>query len=99
MVRLLRELNSPQVGNSPQVKNPWAREICGEIDVWIADKMCKRAMDLILMFGLNEAKVLLAMRIIALIIANSVSWYGNLLKRDDGFVLRKALEFEGQRKK
>ena len=26
--------------------------------------------------------------------ANGVRWYGNVLRRDDGHVLRKALEFE-----
>ena len=32
--------------------------------------------------------------------ANGVRWYGHLLRRDDGHVLRKALEFEvkGNRK-
>ena len=33
--------------------------------------------------------------------ANGVKWYGHVLKRDDGHVLRKALEFEvkGKRKR
>ena len=33
--------------------------------------------------------------------ANGVRWYGNVLRRDDGRVLRKALEFEvkGKRKR
>ena len=33
--------------------------------------------------------------------ANGVRWYGNVLRRDDGHVLRKALEFEvkGKRKR
>ena len=33
--------------------------------------------------------------------ANGVRWYGHVLKRDDGHVLRKALEFEvkGKRKR
>ena len=32
---------------------------------------------------------------------NSVRWYGHVLRREDGHVLRKALDFEveGQRKK
>ena len=34
-------------------------------------------------------------------IANSVCWYGHVLWREDGHVLRRALDFEveGQRKK
>ena len=28
--------------------------------------------------------------------ANGVRWYGHVLRRDDGHVLRKALEFEGE---
>ena len=33
--------------------------------------------------------------------ANSVHWYGHLMRREDGNVLRRALDFEveGQRKK
>ena len=33
--------------------------------------------------------------------ANSVHWYGHMLRREDGHVLRRALDFEveGQRKK
>ena len=33
--------------------------------------------------------------------ANSVRWYGDVLRREDGHVLRRALDFEvnGQRKK
>ena len=45
------------------------------------------------MLGLNETVDQLAM-------ANSVRWYGHVLKREDGHVLRRALDFEveGQRK-
>ena len=45
------------------------------------------------MFGLNETTDQLAM-------ANSVHWYGHVLRREDGHVLRRALEFEveGRRK-
>ena len=39
------------------------------------------------MLGLKETVVQMAN-------ANGVRWYGNVLRRDDGHVLRKALEFE-----
>ena len=39
------------------------------------------------MLGMNEAMNLLAM-------ANSVHWYGHVLRRDDGHVLRRKLDFE-----
>ena len=44
--------------------------------------------------GLNEAIDQLAM-------ANSVRWYGHVLRREDGHVLRRPLDFvvDGQRKK
>ena len=47
-----------------------------------------------LMLGLNEAIDQLAM-------VNSVRWYGHVLRREDGVVLRRALdiEVEGQRRK
>ena len=46
------------------------------------------------MLGLRETIDQLAM-------ANSVRWYGHVLRREDGHVLRRALDFkvEGQRKK
>ena len=46
------------------------------------------------MLGLNEIIDQLAM-------ANSVHWYGHVLRRQDGHVLRRALDFVfgGQRKK
>ena len=45
--------------------------------------------DLILMLGLNE------------IMLNSVRWYGHVLRREDGHILRMALnhEVDGQRRK
>ena len=54
----------------------------------------KRSIDLMLMLGLNETVDRLAM-------ACSVRWHGHVLKREDGHVLRRALDFnfEGQRKK
>ena len=53
-----------------------------------------RAKNLMLMMGLNETMDRLAM-------ANNVHWYGHVLRRDDGHVLRGLLDFEvdGQRKK
>ena len=39
-----------------------------------------------LMFGLNETTDQLA-------IADSVRWYGHLLRREDGHILRRALDF------
>ena len=57
-------------------------------------KNIKRSMDFIFALGLNETIVLLAM-------TNSVNWYGHVLRREDGHVLRRALHFEveGQSKK
>ena len=54
----------------------------------------KRSMDMMFMLGLNETIAQLAM-------ANSVCWHGHVLGREDGHVLRRALDFEveGQRKK
>ena len=53
----------------------------------------KRPTDLMFMLGLNEIIDQLAM-------ANSVCWYGHVLRREGGLVLRRALNFEveGQRK-
>ena len=57
-------------------------------------KYRKRYTDLMFMLGLSETTDQLAM-------ANSVRWYGYVLRREDGHVLRRALDFkvEGQRKK
>ena len=53
----------------------------------------KRSEDLMEMLGLKEMVVEMAK-------ANGVRWYGHVLRRDDGHVLRKALEFkvEGKRR-
>ena len=53
----------------------------------------KRTEDLMEMLGLKETVVQMAK-------ANGVSWYGHVLRRDDGHVLTKALGFEvrGKRK-
>ena len=47
----------------------------------------KRTEDLMNMLELKEMVVQMAK-------ANGVRWYGHVLRRDDGHVLRKALEFE-----
>ena len=54
----------------------------------------KRTEDLMEMLGLKETVVQMAK-------ANEVRWYGHVLRRDDGHVLRKALEFKvkGKRKR
>ena len=54
----------------------------------------KRREVLMEMLGLKETVVQMAK-------ANGVKWYGHVLRRDDGHVLRKALEFEvkGKRKR
>ena len=53
----------------------------------------KRTEDLMELLGLKETDVQMAK-------ANGLSWYGHVLRGDDGHVLRKALEFEvrGKRK-
>ena len=54
----------------------------------------KRTEDLMEMIGLKEKVVQMAK-------ANGVGWYGHVLRRDDGHILRKALEVEvrGKRKR
>ena len=47
----------------------------------------KRTEDLMEMLGLNETVVQMAK-------ANGMRWYRHVLRRDEGHVLRKALEFE-----
>ena len=47
----------------------------------------KRTEELMEMLGLKETVVQMAE-------ANGVRWYGHVLKRDDGHVLKKVLEFE-----
>ena len=65
------------------------RAMCG---VKLMEK--KRTEDLKEMLGLKEKALQMAK-------ANGVRWYGHVLRRDDGHVLRKALEFEvrGKRKR
>ena len=65
------------------------RAMCG---VQLKDR--KRSTDLMFMLGSCKTIDRLAM-------ANSVHWYGHVLRREDGHVLRNALDFvvEGQMKK
>ena len=65
------------------------RAMCG-----VQLKGRKRSMDLMLILGLMKT-------IDQLDMANSVLWCGHVLRREDGHVLRRALDFEveGQRKK
>ena len=64
-----------------------------ESNVWSTVQRQKRPNDLMLM-GLNETIDQLGM-------ANSVHWYGHVLSREDGHVLKRTVDFEveGQRKK
>ena len=57
------------------------REKCG---VQLKDR--KRSTDLMFMLGLNETMNQLAM-------ANSVRWYGNVLRREDGHIFEKGIRF------
>ena len=60
------------------------KAMCG---VQLKDR--KRSPALMLMLGLKETVDQLAM-------ASSVSWYGNVLRIEDGHVLRRALGFEAE---
>ena len=72
----------------PEGKRDWNftkdRKIHGESNVW---STAQRSTDLMFMLGLSEAMDQLAM-------ANSVLWYGHVLRRGDGHVLRRALDIE-----
>ena len=57
------------------------RAMCG---VRLKDR--NRSSDLMFMLGLTETNDQLAM-------ANSVRWYGHVLMREDGHVLRKCIRF------
>ena len=58
------------------------RAMCG---VQLKDR--KRSTDLMFMLGLNETINQLAM-------AKSVRWHGHVLRREDGHVMRRTLDFE-----
>ena len=61
-------------------------------EVWLKDR--KRTKDLILMLGLNETIEQQAT-------ANSACWYGDVLRKEDGLVLNRALDLlvKNKRKK
>ena len=63
------------------------RAMCG-----VQLKYRKRSTYLMSMLGLDETMDQLA-------IANSVRWYGHALRREDGHVLRGALDFEVESKR
>ena len=77
------------MGILQRTERSMVRAMCG---VQLTD--IKRCMDMKYLLGLKETIDQLAM-------ANSVGWYGHVLRREDGHVLRRALdlEVEGQRKK
>ena len=66
-----------------------AKAMCG---IHLKDR--KRSTDMMFMLGMSKS-------IDELAIANSVRWYGHVLRREEGHALRMALDFEveGQRKK
>ena len=52
-------------------------------NVWRTVQNIKRSTDFMFVLGLNET-------IDQLVMANSVCWYGHVLRREDGLVLRRA---------
>ena len=68
------------------------RGIHGESNVWNAAQIGNRYADFMFMLGLHETIDQLAM-------ANSVRWYGHVLRREDGHVLRRELDFEVEHQK
>ena len=62
--------------------------------MWSAAQRLQKIYTFMFLLGLSKTMDQLAM-------ANNVRWYGHVLKRVDGHVLRKALDFEveGQRAK
>ena len=82
-------LKESEMGILQRTEGSMVRAMCG-----VQHKDRKRSIDLIFMLGLKESIDQLAM-------ANSVRLYGHVLRREDGHVLRRALDLvvEGQRKK
>ena len=72
-----------------QTERPMVRAMYG-----VQPKDRKRSADMMFMQGLNKT-------IDQLAIANSARWYGHVIRREDGHVLRRALDpkVDGQRKK
>ena len=71
-----------------RTKRAMVRAMCG---AKLMEK--KRTEDVMEMLGLKET-------VVQMVKANGVRWYGHVLRRDDGHVLRKVLEFQvkGKRK-
>ena len=82
-------LKESEMGILRGTERSMVRAMCG---VQLRD--IERSTYLMFMLGLKETIDQLAM-------ANSVRWYGHVLRREDGHILRRALnyEVEGQRKK
>ena len=55
--------------------------------VWVQLKDRKRSTDLMFVQGLNETVDQLAM-------ANCVCWHGHVLRREDGHIFSRSLDFE-----
>ena len=70
-------LKESEMGILQRTERSMVRAMCG---VQLIDR--KRSTDVMFMLGLNETMDQLAM-------ANSVRWYGHVLRREDGHVLRK----------
>ena len=73
-----------KMGILQRTEGSMVRAMCG-----VQIKNIKRFTDLMFMLDLNET-------IDQLAIANSVRWYGHWLRRDDGHVLIRALDFEAE---
>ena len=75
-------LRESEMGILCSTETSMVRAMCG-----ILLKGRKRSTDLMFMLGLKKTMDQLAM-------ANSVRWYGLVLRRDDSHVLKRALDFE-----
>ena len=82
-------LNESVIGIIQRTNISMMRAMCG-----VQLKDITRSTDLMFLLGLRVAMDQLAM-------ANSVCWYGHVLRRENGHILRRALDFkvEGQGKK
>ena len=75
-------LKESEIGILQRTERSMVRAMCG---VQLKDR--KGSIDLVFMLGLKEAMDQSAM-------ANSVRWYGHVLRRGDGHVIRRAFDFE-----
>ena len=75
-------LKESEIGILRRTERSMVRAMCRE-----QLKDIKRSTDLMFLLGLTETMNQLAM-------ANSVRWYGHVLRREDGHVLRRPLDFE-----